>query len=163
MVVRYQGGHNAGHTLVIDGMSYKLALLPSGVVRGKLVVIGNGVVVDPHHFRRRDRQSWRGRASRSRPKCCAIADNAPLILSLHRELDAHRARAPIPASRSARPSAASGRPMRTRSGAAPSGSVDLTEPETLLAKIERLLVHHNALRRGMGLRGDSSRSRSTTS
>src|SRR5688500_4251921 len=50
VVVRYQGGHNAGHTLVIDGTSYKLALLPSGVVRGKLSVIGNGVVVDPHHF-----------------------------------------------------------------------------------------------------------------
>ena len=50
VVVRYQGGHNAGHTLVIDGVSYKLALLPSGVVRGKLSVIGNGVVVDPHHF-----------------------------------------------------------------------------------------------------------------
>jgi len=50
VVVRYQGGHNAGHTLVIDGTSYKLSLLPSGVVRGKLSVIGNGVVVDPHHF-----------------------------------------------------------------------------------------------------------------
>src|SRR5687767_15588573 len=50
VIVRYQGGHNAGHTLVINGVSYKLALLPSGVVQGKLSVIGNGVVVDPHHF-----------------------------------------------------------------------------------------------------------------
>ncbi len=50
VIVRYQGGHNAGHTLVIDGVSYKLSLLPSGLVRGKLSVIGNGVVVDPHHF-----------------------------------------------------------------------------------------------------------------
>ncbi len=50
VVVRFHGGHNAGHTLVIDGVSYKLALLPSGLVQGKLSVIGNGVVVDPHHF-----------------------------------------------------------------------------------------------------------------
>jgi len=89
VVVRFQGGHNAGHTLVVDGKTYKLALLPSGIVRpGKLSVIGNGVVVDPIF-------SWRNRpAARTGVAISStnlkIAENAPLILSLHRELDAHR-------------------------------------------------------------------------
>src|SRR5687767_15621529 len=87
VVVRYQGGHNAGHTLVIDGTSYKLSLLPSGAVRGKLSVIGNGVVVDPHHFvAELDKLAAQG--IRITPDILRIADNAPLILSLHRELDA---------------------------------------------------------------------------
>ena len=89
--MRFQGGHNAGHTLVIDGVTYKLALLPSGIVRpGKLSVIGNGVVVDPHCSCQRDRPAARSRASRSRRVNLKVAENAPLILSLHRELDAHR-------------------------------------------------------------------------
>jgi adenylosuccinate synthase len=87
--VRYQGGHNAGHTLVIDGTSYKLALLPSGVVRGKLSVIGNGVVVDPHHFVA-EVEKLAGQGIKITPEILRIADNAPLILSLHRELDATR-------------------------------------------------------------------------
>lgn len=90
VVVRYQGGHNAGHTLVIDGVSYKLSLLPSGVVRpGKLAVIGNGVVVDPHaliaEIGRLDVQGVK-----VTPENLRIADNATLILSLHRELDGMR-------------------------------------------------------------------------
>src|ERR1044071_480024 len=80
IVVRFQGGHNAGHTLVIDGKTYKLSLLPSGVVReGKLSIIGNGVVFDPHAFV--------AEVGADRLK---IAENAALILSLHRELDAFR-------------------------------------------------------------------------
>src|SRR6188474_955484 len=89
VVVRYQGGHNAGHTLVIDGTSYKLALLPSGVVRGKLSVIGNGVVVDPHHFVA-EVEKIGAQGIKITPEVLKIADNAPLILSLHRELDATR-------------------------------------------------------------------------
>ncbi|MCA8887813.1 MAG: adenylosuccinate synthetase, partial [Parvularculaceae bacterium] len=90
IVARFQGGHNAGHTLVIDGVSYKLALLPSGVVRGgKLSVIGNGVVVDPHHFVE-ELAKLRGQGVEISPETLKIADNAPLILSLHRELDAIR-------------------------------------------------------------------------
>src|SRR5919107_5361465 len=82
VVVRYQGGHNAGHTLVIDGVSYKLSLLPSGVVRGKLSVIGNGVVVDPHHFVAEiDKLATQGIVVT--PEILRLADNAPLILSLH--------------------------------------------------------------------------------
>jgi adenylosuccinate synthase len=149
VVVRYQGGHNAGHTLVIDGISYKLALLPSGVVRGKLSVIGNGVVVDPHHFVR-ELEKLAEQGVHVSPDTLKIAENAPLILSLHRDLDATRE------------SANSGLKIgTTRRGIGPAYEdkvgrrairlIDLGEPETLMPKIERLLGHHNALRRGMGL------------
>ncbi|MGV3649784.1 MAG: adenylosuccinate synthase [Devosia sp.] len=149
VVVRYQGGHNAGHTLVIDGTSYKLSLLPSGVVRGKLSVIGNGVVVDPHHFVAEiDKLAAQGVSIT--PEVLRVAENAPLILSLHRELDATRE------------NANSGLKIgTTKRGIGPAYEdkvgrrairvVDLAEPQTLLPKIERLLAHHNALRRGMGL------------
>ena len=149
VVVRYQGGHNAGHTLVIDGTSYKLALLPSGVVRGKFSVIGNGVVVDPHHFVA-EVEKLAGQGIKVTPEVLMIADNAPLILSLHRELDATRE------------NANSGLKIgTTKRGIGPAYEdkvgrrairvCDLAEPDTLMPKIERLLAHHNALRRGMGL------------
>jgi adenylosuccinate synthase len=149
VVVRYQGGHNAGHTLVIDGVSYKLSLLPSGVVRGKLSVIGNGVVVDPHHFVA-EKEKLAGQGVQVTPDMLKIAENAPLILSLHRELDGIRE------------SGNSGlRIGTTKRGIGPAYEdkvgrrairvVDLAEPEALMLKIERLLAHHNALRRGMGL------------
>ena len=90
IVVRFQGGHNAGHTLVIGNQVYKLALLPSGIVRpGKLSVIGNGVVLDPHHLVDEiGRLGAQGVAVS--PENLKIADNVTLILALHRELDAHR-------------------------------------------------------------------------
>ncbi|MET3924123.1 adenylosuccinate synthase [Devosia sp. 2618] len=149
VVVRYHGGHNAGHTLVIDGVSYKLALLPSGLVQGKLSVIGNGVVVDPHHFVA-EMAKLRAQGVEITPEILRIADNAPLILSLHRELDAIRE------------DSTSGLKIgTTKRGIGPAYEdkvgrrairlIDLSEPETLMVKIERLLGHHNALRRGMGL------------
>jgi adenylosuccinate synthase len=149
VVVRYQGGHNAGHTLVIDGVSYKLSLLPSGVVRGKLSVVGNGVVVDPHHFVA-EMEKLAGQGVKITPETLRIAENAPLILALHRELDGIRE------------SGNSGlRIGTTRRGIGPAYEdkvgrrairlIDLSEPDTLMVKIERLLQHHNALRRGMGL------------
>ncbi|HLT19469.1 MAG TPA: adenylosuccinate synthase, partial [Thermomicrobiales bacterium] len=149
VVVRYQGGHNAGHTLVIDGVSYKLSLLPSGLVRGKLSVIGNGVVIDPHHFVK-ELELLGAQGVHVTPEVLRIADNAPLILSLHRELDAMRE------------NANSGLKIgTTKRGIGPAYEdkvgrrairlCDLAEPDTLLSKIERLLTHHNALRRGMGL------------
>jgi adenylosuccinate synthase len=139
VVVRYQGGHNAGHTLVIDGTSYKLALLPSGVVRGKLSVIGNGVVVDPHHFVQ-EVEKLAGQGVKVTPDVLRIADNAPLILSLHRELDAIRE------------SGNSGLKIgTTKRGIGPAYEdkvgrrairvCDLAEPETLMPKIERLLLN----------------------
>jgi adenylosuccinate synthase len=149
VVVRFHGGHNAGHTLVIDGVSYKLALLPSGLVQGKLSVIGNGVVVDPHHFVA-EMAKLRAQGVEITPEILRIADNAPLILSLHRELDGIREDA-----------TAGLKIGTTRRGIGPAYEdkvgrrsirlIDLSEPDTLMPKIERLLTHHNALRRGMGL------------
>ena len=123
IVVRFQGGHNAGHTLVIDGVTYKLSLLPSGVVRpGKLSVIGNGVVLDPAALIEEIARLAAPRASRSRRTCLRIAENVTLILPLHQELDAIRESSSSRTRGSARPGAASGRPMRTRSDGARSGS-----------------------------------------
>src|SRR5260221_4737317 len=90
IVVRFQGGHNAGHTLVIDGVSYKLSLLPSGVVRpGKLSVIGNGVVVDPWAFLE-EIEKLKAQGIAVTPANLLLAENAALILPLHRELDVSR-------------------------------------------------------------------------
>jgi adenylosuccinate synthase len=149
VVVRYQGGHNAGHTLVIDGVSYKLALLPSGLVQGKLSVIGNGVVVDPHHFVG-ELEKLRGQGVVITPDILRIADNAPLILSLHRELDAIRedSNSGLKIGTTKR---GIGPAYEDKVGRRAIRLVDLSEPDTLMVKIERLLTHHNALRRGMGL------------
>src|SRR5258705_6754334 len=90
IVVRFQGGHNAGHTLVVDGTTYKLSLLPSGVVRpGKLSVIGNGVVIDPWAFLD-EVERLRGQGVSVTPENLIVAENAALILPLHRELDIQR-------------------------------------------------------------------------
>ena len=150
VVVRFQGGHNAGHTLVIDGVVYKLSLLPSGVVReGKLGVIGNGVVIDPHALIS-EIENIAKQGVVIDPSRLRIADNATLILSLHRELDALREDA----------ASSSGTKIgTTRRGIGPAYEdkvgrrairvMDLGNLETLPAKIDRLLVHHNALRRGL--------------
>jgi adenylosuccinate synthase len=150
VVVRYQGGHNAGHTLVIDGTVYKLSLLPSGVVRpGKRSVIGNGVVVDPYALASEiERVSAQGVTIT--PETLALADNATLILSLHRELDALRE------------SGAAGTKIgTTKRGIGPAYEdkvgrrairvMDLADPASLPDKVDRLLAHHNALRRGFSL------------
>jgi adenylosuccinate synthase len=149
VVVRYQGGHNAGHTLVIDGVSYKLSLLPSGVVRGKLSVVGNGVVVDPHHFVA-EKAKLAGQGVTVDPDMLKIAENAPLILSLHRELDGIRESANS-ALRIGTTKRGIGPAYEDKVGRRAIRVIDLAEPETLMPKIERLLAHHNALRRGMGL------------
>ncbi|MCD7110565.1 adenylosuccinate synthase [Rhizobium sp. DKSPLA3] len=150
VVVRFQGGHNAGHTLVIDGTSYKLSLLPSGVVRpGKLAVIGNGVVIDPHALIA-EIEKLDGQGVTITPENLRIADNATLILSLHRELDGIREDA----------ASNSGTKIgTTRRGIGPAYEdkvgrrairvMDLADLSTLPAKVDRLLTHHNALRRGL--------------
>lgn len=148
VVVRFQGGHNAGHTLVIGDKVYKLSLLPSGVVRaGKLGVIGNGVVIDPWALRDEiDRLVAQGVVIG--PENLRIADNATLILPLHRELDQMREEA-----------AGTGRIGTTGRGIGPAYEDkvgrrairlnDLKNPTTLEPKVDRILVHHNALRRGL--------------
>ena len=147
VVVRYHGGHNAGHTLVIDGVSYKLALLPSGLVQGKLSVIGNGVVVDPHHFVV-EMEKLRGQGVTITPDVLRIADNAPLILSLHRELDAIRedSNSGLKIGTTKR---GIGPAYEDKVGRRAIRFMDLADLPSLGAKIERLLAHHNALRRGL--------------
>jgi adenylosuccinate synthase len=149
VVVRFQGGHNAGHTLVIDGVTYKLSLLPSGIVRpGKLSVIGNGVVIDPWALAAEiDKLSSQGvEISRANLR---VAGNATLILPLHRELDNIREAA-----------AGAGKIGTTGRGIGPAYEDkvgrrairvnDLSDLSTIGPKVERLLAHHNALRRGLG-------------
>ena len=89
VVVRFQGGHNAGHTLVVGNQTYKLSLLPSGVVQGKLSVIGNGVVVDPWALLA-EIERVQGQGVAINPDVLVLADNACLVLPLHRDLDAAR-------------------------------------------------------------------------
>jgi adenylosuccinate synthase len=149
VVVRFQGGHNAGHTLVIDGVTYKLHLLPSGIVRkGKLSVIGNGVVIDPWALMK-EIENVRASGVEISPENLMVADNASLILPVHgavdRALEAARGKAQI---------GTTGRGI----GPAYEDKVarrgirvcDLAHPDMLREKVERLLVHHNALLKGLG-------------
>ncbi|MBN8553304.1 MAG: adenylosuccinate synthase [Caulobacterales bacterium] len=151
VVVRFQGGHNAGHTLVVDGTVYKLALLPSGVVQGKPSIIGNGVVVDPWHLVG-EIEKIEVQGVRISPDILTIADNACLILPIHPELDV------------AREAAASGLGARigtTGRGIGPAYEdkvgrrairvCDLASETDLRTKIDRLRSHHDPLRAGLGL------------
>ena len=149
VVVRFQGGHNAGHTLVIDGVTYKLSLLPSGVVRrGKLSIIGNGVVVDPWALLD-EIATVRGLDVEISPDNLHVAENVALILPLHRELDVLR-----------EDLAGAGHIGTTRRGIGPAYEdkvarrairlCDLADGTTLADKVDALLFHHNALRRGLG-------------
>ncbi|WP_297512700.1 adenylosuccinate synthase [uncultured Caulobacter sp.] len=148
VVVRFQGGHNAGHTLVVDGKVYKLALLPSGVVQGKLSVIGNGVVVDPWHLLTEiDKIAEQGVAIT--PDLLILADNACLILPLHRDLD--QAREAASTQKIGTTGRGIGPAYEDKVGRRAIRVADLADPEALAPKIERLLSHHGALRRGLGL------------
>jgi adenylosuccinate synthase len=150
VVVRFQGGHNAGHTLVIDGVTYKLSLLPSGIVRkGRLSIIGNGVVVDPWALID-EIATVTKQGVEVTPKNLLIADSAPLILPLHRNLDQAREKA-----------AGAGKIGTTGRGIGPAYEDkvarrairvgDLADGSVLEAKVDALLFHHNALLRGMGM------------
>lgn len=150
VVVRFQGGHNAGHTLVIDGKVYKLSLLPSGVVReGKLSVIGNGVVFDPHAFvTELDKLIAQG--VEVTPDRLKIAENTALILSLHGELDRMREANAGKGTKIGTTGRGIGPAYEDRVGRRAIRIMDLADAETLPAKVERLLAHHNPLRRGLG-------------
>ena len=149
VVVRFQGGHNAGHTLVVDGKVYKLSLLPSGVVQGKPSVIGNGVVVDPwallDEIGRIEAQGVN-----ISPDVLMLADNACLILPLHRDIDAAREQA-LGAGKIGTTGRGIGPAYEDKVGRRAIRVADLAEPEALPAKIERLLAHHRALRAGLNL------------
>ena len=147
-VARFQGGHNAGHTLVVDGVTYKLSLMPSGIVRGKLSVLGNGVVVDPWAFID-EVERVRGQGVDVTPDLVKIAETCALILPVHRDLDA------------ARENRDDGMKIgTTRRGIGPAYEdkvgrravrlVDLADADGLRARVADLLHHHNALRKGHG-------------
>ena len=148
VVVRFQGGHNAGHTLVVGNQTYKLSLLPSGVVRGKLGVIGNGVVLDPDALLEEIARVG-AQGLEVGPHNLRIAENVPLILPVHPALDKARETA-----RGANRIGTTGRGI----GPAYEDKVarrairlcDLNEPDTLSSKLDELLLHHNALLRGLG-------------
>jgi adenylosuccinate synthase len=149
VVVRFQGGHNAGHTLVVGDVTYKLSLLPSGVVQGKPSVIGNGVVVDPwaliDEITRIEAQGVS-----ITPELLTVADNACLILPLHRDLDQAR-EAAAGATKIGTTGRGIGPAYEDKAGRRAIRVGDLADPEALDAKIARLLAHHNALRKGLGL------------
>ncbi len=149
VVVRFQGGHNAGHTLVIDGVVYKLSLLPSGIVRkGKLSILGNGVVIDPWALLK-EIETVRAKGVEITPKNLMIAENAPLILPVHGEID--RA---MEMARGDKKIGTTGRGI----GPAYQDKVarrairvcDLKHPELVREKLEALMTYHNALIRGFG-------------
>jgi adenylosuccinate synthase len=148
IVVRFQGGHNAGHTLVVGNTTYKLSLLPSGVVRGKLGVIGNGVVLDPEALLE-EISRVRAQGLDVGPHNLRIAENVPLILPLHPALD--RARE---AARGGDAIGTTGRGIgpayEDKVGRRAIRLCDLAEPETVSKKLDELLLHHNALLSGLG-------------
>jgi adenylosuccinate synthase len=150
IVVRFQGGHNAGHTLVIEGVTYKLSLLPSGVVRpGKLSVIGNGVVLDPHALME-EIERLKGQGVTIGPDNLRVAENTALILSLHRELDKAREQSNA-ATRIGTTGRGIGPAYEDKVGRRAIRLGDLADLPALNGKINRLIHHHNALRRGLGL------------
>ena len=147
VVVRFQGGHNAGHTLVVGNVEYKLSLLPSGVVRGKLSIIGNGVVVDPWALLA-EIETMRGKGLDISPANLKLADNAALILPSHGRLD--RARE---AARGEKKIGTTGRGIgpayEDKVGRRAIRVCDLADKQALEDRVDDLLVHHNALLRGL--------------
>jgi len=149
VVVRFQGGHNAGHTLVIDGITYKLRLLPSGIVRkNKISIIGNGVVVDPWALLEEIKEI-RSKNVRVDVENLIISESANLILPFHREMDEIREDA-----------AGKGKIGTTRRGIGPAYEdkvgrrsirvMDLRSEKNLDQRLESVLLHHNAIRKGLG-------------
>lgn len=152
VIARFQGGHNAGHTLVIDGKVYKLNALPSGVVRGgKLSVIGNGVVLDPWHLVG-EIAKIREQGVEISPETLMIAENTPLIMPFHGELDrAREAQATGSNAKIGTTGRGIGPCYEDKVGRRVIRVADLADPATLETRVDRALVHHNALRAGLGL------------
>jgi adenylosuccinate synthase len=148
VVVRFQGGHNAGHTLVIGNMTYKLSLLPSGVVRGKLSILGTGVVLDPWHLLK-EIETLKGQGVEVTADTLRIAENCALILPVHRILDLAReeARGDAKIGTTGR---GIGPAYEDKVGRRAIRVCDLADPATLPDKVHHLLLHHNALLTGLG-------------
>jgi len=149
VVVRFQGGHNAGHTLVIDGVTYKLRLLPSGIVRkDKISIIGNGVVIDPWALLE-EIEEIKSKGVLINSKNLIISESANLILPFHKEMDEIREDA-----------AGKAKIGTTRRGIGPAYEdkigrrsirvMDLLSEKNLEQRLETVLLHHNAIRKGLG-------------
>lgn len=150
VIARFQGGHNAGHTLVIDGAVYKLHALPSGVVRGgKLSVIGNGVVLDPWHLIK-EIATIEAQGVAISPENLMIAENTPLILPLHGELDRLREEAASKGTKIGTTGRGIGPAYEDKVGRRSIRVADLADNATLEARVDRALQHHNPLRKGLG-------------
>ena len=151
VIARFQGGHNAGHTLVIDGTTYKLHALPSGVVRGgKLSVIGNGVVLDPWHLMH-EIEGIRAQGVTITPQTLMIAENTPLILPIHGELDRAREEAARAGTKIGTTGRGIGPCYEDKVGRRAVRLADLADDATLVARVDRALQHHDPLRRGLGI------------
>ena len=151
VIARFQGGHNAGHTLVIDGKVYKLHVLPSGVVRGgKLSVIGNGVVLDPWHLVK-EIATVREQGVEITPETLMIAENTPLILPIHGELDRAREEAASQGTKIGTTGRGIGPCYEDKVGRRAIRVADLADEATLIARVDRALQHHNPLRKGLGM------------
>ena len=149
VIARFQGGHNAGHTLVIGNQVFKLSLLPSGIVRkNKLAVIGNGVVLDPWAlFSEIEKLAGQGVAIST--ENLMIAENTPLILPLHQDLDRLREEA-AGASKIGTTGRGIGPAYEDKVGRRTIRVADLGDEETLDSRLDRLLAHHDPLRQGLG-------------
>ena len=151
IVARFQGGHNAGHTLVVDGEVYKLHALPSGVVRGgKLSVIGNGVVLDPWHLMK-EIETIRAQGVSITPETLMIAENTPLILPIHGELDRAREEASSKGTKIGTTGRGIGPAYEDKVGRRSVRVADLADEATLEARVDRALQHHDPLRKGLGI------------
>ncbi len=151
VICRFQGGHNAGHTLVIDGNVYKLHALPSGVVRGgKLSVIGNGVVLDPWHLIK-EIETVRAQGVDISPETLMIAENTPLILPIHGELDRAREEAASKGTKIGTTGRGIGPCYEDKVGRRAIRVADLADDATLVARVDRALQHHDPLRKGLGI------------
>lgn len=149
VVARFQGGHNAGHTLVINGTVYKLSLLPSGIVReNTLAVIGNGVVLDPWALLE-EIEKLRNQGVKITPENLCIAENVTLILPVHRELDQIR-EAAAGAAKIGTTGRGIGPAYEDKVGRRGVHLADIADEETLELRLDRLFTHHNALRKGLG-------------
>ncbi|MGH1577473.1 adenylosuccinate synthase [Planktotalea sp.] len=151
VIARFQGGHNAGHTLVIDGKVYKLHALPSGVVRGgKLSVIGNGVVLDPWHLVS-EIETIRAQGVSITAESLMIAENTPLILPIHGELDRAREEAASKGTKIGTTGRGIGPAYEDKVGRRSVRVADLADEATLEARVDRALQHHDPLRKGLGI------------
>ncbi|MBY6004481.1 adenylosuccinate synthase [Salipiger bermudensis] len=151
VIARFQGGHNAGHTLVIDGTVFKLNALPSGVVRGgKMSVIGNGVVLDPWHLVK-EIETIREQGVEITPETLMIAENTPLILPIHGELDRAREEAAAKGAKIGTTGRGIGPAYEDKVGRRSVRVADLADRATLESRVDRALTHHDALRKGLGM------------